>query len=404
MEIAGTSNAASAYAPSSLGQGLVASSSAAKSANSSSSATSQPIDQFTPGTRHRPKKGKGNYKKPRVRPPPSNKLDQEQLQAHHALLKRLDQERMASAIRKTQMYLPGAPMPLPALAAAKLATPTSPPIEASAPLATEAPVTSAAETTAQSAATGAVAQNPPVVNVGPGQLDITAEMQPKPSTESSGILGTALGVGLAASELTAYIARDSLNPLVGAKIIGEAAVNAAPAVLDGALWAAPKVVDGAAWLGPKAVDTVVTRGPQAVDAALWLGPKIVEGTTDFIANAPGYLQTGVNGLQTAGDAVVNAAQVSTNAVVEATPVAIQGAQDFATFVQNFQLPSGSTPTDSSPFTLSNIASDPGGAVVAAVTNPAAAGVAVADALGTTPVVLAQGTQDVATSVGSALGL
>lgn len=402
MEIAGTSNAATTYASNtSARNGITAT--IPKPSASSGSSIPQPIDQFTPGTRHRPKKGKGNYKKPRVRPPPSNKLDQEQLQSHHALRKRLDQERMTSAIRKTQMYLPGAPMPLPALAATQFPAPTIPPIEASVSPATEVPATSAAETTTQSTATGAGVQDPLTVNVGPGQLDITATMLEKESPESSGILGTALGVGLAASELTAYIARDSLNPLVGAQIIGEAAVDAAPAVLDGALWAAPKVVDGAVWLGPKAVDAAVTRGPQAVDGALWLGPKIVEGTTDFIANAPGYLQTGVNGLQTAGDAVVNAAQVSATAVVEATPVAIQGAQDFATFVQNYQLPSGNTPADSSPFALSSIASDPGGAVVAAVSDPVAASAAVADALATTPTALSEGTQDVVTSVGNLFG-
>jgi len=403
MEIGGTSSASSAYAPSPLGQGLAASSSAAKSGSSSSSAISQPVDQYLPGTRHRPKKGKGNYKKPKIRPPPSNKLDQEQLQARHALTKRLDQERLASAIRKSDMYLPGAPMPLPALNAAQIPNPKLPTIEVPPP-ATEITTTPPVEATAPSTAPETLAQDPLTVNVGPGKMDITAEMLEKPSPESSGILGTALGVGLAASELTAYFGANSLNPLVGAQMIGEAAVDAAPAVLDGALWLGPKIADAAVTLGPQAVDAAVTLGPQAVDGALWLGPKIVEGTTDFIANAPGYFDTGVNGLQTAGDAVVNAAQVSANAVVDATPVVIQGAQDFATFVQNFQLPSGSAPTDSSsPFTLSNIASDPAGAVAAAVTNPVAAGTAVADALATTPAAVSESTQNVVTSVGRLFG-
>lgn len=403
MEIAGTSNAASIWPQSTAARTGSAVAGTSNPGASSGSTVTQPVDQYLPGTRHRPKKGKGNYKKPKVRRPPAPKLDPEQLQARHAMQKRLDQQRMSAAIEKSGMYLPGTPVPLPALAAltAKPALiPPTPRIEPPALPVPEAPVETLAETTE----TAAISQDPTVVNIGPGKMDITAEMLEKESPESSGVLGTALGVGLAASALTAYIAEDSLNPLVGAQIIGEAAVDAAPAVLDGALWLGPKIVDGALWLGPKAVDAAVTLGPQAVDGALWLGPAIVEGTTDFIANAPGYLQTGVNGLQTAGEAVVDAGTATAEAVVDATPVVIEGAQDFANFVQNFKLPSGSAPTDSSsPFTLDNIASDPGAAVIAAVTDPAAAGAAAADAFGTTPAVISEGTQDVVTSVGNLFG-
>lgn len=398
MQIAGTSNAASAYASSSSARSGTAVS-APKSGSPSGGSVPQPVDQFAPGTRHRPKKGKGNYKKPKVRRPPAPKLSPEQLQARQAMQKRLDQQRMASAMGKSELFEPGAATPLPPYeamarqAAENSKLPVPEPIVPEVPSAIEtaalpetAPVaaTEALETTAEAAA-----QEQLTVNVGPGQMDITAQMLDKPSPESSGILGTALGVGLAASTLTAYIARDSLNPLVGAQIIGQAAIDAAPGALDAALWAAPKVVDGALWLGPQ----IVNAAPAVVDGALWLGPALVEGTTDFIANAPGYLQTGINGLQTAQEATVDAAyitaealvdagQVTAEAVVDATPVVIQGAKDFATFVQNFEFPTAAAPAEggSSPFSLENIAADPGAAIAAAVENPAAAGEAIAEVL------------------------
>lgn len=394
MQIAGTSNAASAYASNSSMRSAPAV--AAKPGAASGGSVPQPVDQFAPGTRHRPKKGKGNYKKPKVRRPPTPQLSPEQLQARQAMQKRLDQQRMASAIGKSELFEPGAAMPLPAYDAMSrqaMAPPPLPPPEPAVPEVLEtaalpetAPVTAtgAVETTAE-----AVSNEPLTVNVGPGQMDITAQMLDKPSPESSGILGTALGVGLAASTLTAYIARDSLNPLVGAQIIGQAAIDAAPGALDAALWAAPKVVDGAVWLGPK----VVEAAPGVVDGALWLGPKIVEGTTDFIANAPGYLQTGLNGLETAkdatidagivtGEALVDATKVSAEAVRDATPVVIQGAKDFATFVQNFQLPAaepGADPAD--PFTIDNLFNNPGDFAVAVADNPTAASAAIAEAIG-----------------------